>query len=162
VSLILAGALAAALLSVAQAQAAAPSEVIKACVNKKTKLVRISVHASTSYCGNESFRTWNQSGPKGDPGQPGLPGTDGVSGYEVVTDDFVYTVGEEFGTAVVECPTGKIPVGGGAKYANVSDWGYGSFLSDYPTETGWAVDWYHGNQTIEINFTAYAICALTS
>jgi hypothetical protein len=160
--LVLAAAMASALFSVAQAQAAAPPELIKACVNKQTKLVRISVYASKSYCGSESFRTWNQIGPKGDPGAPGLPGADGVSGYEVVTGDFVFTVSVEFGTATVDCPTGKVPVGGGVKFADVTDHGVASFLSDYPTNTGWAVDWYHGNQAVEVDFTAYAVCASMS
>jgi hypothetical protein len=58
--------------------AASPTEPIKACVNKTTKIVRISVHASPSWCGkNESYRSWSATGPAGPRGPQGEPGVGG-------------------------------------------------------------------------------------
>ncbi len=58
-----------------------PSAPIKACVNKTTKLVRISVFASPAWCGsNSSYRTWNTIGLTGATGATGATGPIGPSG----------------------------------------------------------------------------------
>lgn len=102
-------------------------------------------------------------GPEGTQGATGPAGTDGVSGYEIATDEFVMTVGVQLGSAGVDCPSGKSPIGGGYRFANSNHWAYGDVISSYPTSSGWEVLWYHGgDQSVPVGFTLYAICALTS
>jgi hypothetical protein len=63
------------------AGAVSPDAPIKACVNKVTKIVRISIYASTSFCGTgSSFRQWNTRGPVGPAGPAGAVGAKGATG----------------------------------------------------------------------------------
>ncbi len=81
-ALLMAGALA---LTFASAVGAAtpptnPS-VIKACVNKTTKTVRLSIYASPTFCkSTEVYRFWNVTGPKGATGATGVAGPRGFTG----------------------------------------------------------------------------------
>ena len=62
------------------------STVIKGCVNKETKVLRISVHASKSFCGpNQSYRFWNAVGPTGPKGATGPIGPKGATGATGLT-----------------------------------------------------------------------------
>ncbi len=68
-------------------------------------------------------------------------GPAGVSGYEVVTGAFVMTLNVEYGTSTVECPEGKVPIGGGYDYSDLFTKGIAAKEKDfmgasYPTETG--------------------------
>jgi hypothetical protein len=80
-------------------------QVIAGCVNKETKVLRI----SNSCRGYERELTWNQRGsegeagdrgPKGEPGPPGPPGsgTGGLADHEIVSTTF------DFATDGVEVP----------------------------------------------------------
>ena len=52
-------------------------------------------------------------GPKGDNGAPGQDGKNGVSGYQVITTQSAYDTAATK-TLNVQCPAGKVPIGGGA------------------------------------------------
>lgn len=134
----------------------------------------------------EVTRTWNQRGLTGATGQPGpsgAPGADGadgaagadgaqgpagVSGYEVVTGEFTMALNVEYGTSTLDCPTGKVPLGGGYDFSEV----YTVFSistpekdfmgASYPSGTGWTVKWKHGISNLPIDFTMYVVCATAS
>jgi hypothetical protein len=162
--------------------AAIPHSVTKVFVACRASggTIRIIDHQAGSRCqSTEKTLQWNQRGPAGPPGPAGADGADGsagadgpqgpagVSGYEVVTDDFVMTLQAESGTSTVECPTGKVPIGGGYDYSDLFTKNvapkYENFIgASYPTGTGWAVKWYHGIENLEINFSVYAVCASAS
>jgi hypothetical protein len=160
--------------------AAIPHSVTKvfvACLNSAGS-IRVIDHQAGQRCSSSRERTisWNQRGPAGPVGQDGPAGPEGsegeegpqgpagVSGYEVVSDDFVMTDQVEFGTSTVNCPVGKQPIGGGYDYSDLFTKGVApkekNFMgASYPTETGWAVKWYHGIDNLEIEFSVYVICA---
>jgi hypothetical protein len=105
------------------------------------------------------------AGPPGPSGASGAPGADGVSGYEVVTGDFAMTLNVDSGTSTVDCPSGKVPVGGGYDFSDLFHYSIASNYEDfmaasYPTATGWAVKWYHGIDNLVIQFSVYAVCAV--
>src|SRR4051812_12404887 len=100
--------------------AAIPSadKVFTACVTKTNGAVRLidteAIPAQT--CKSSEFRTtWNQAG------QPGTAGANGVSGYQVVDQPFHETnVTGGFVAVFFEaayCPTGMVPMGGGASFS---------------------------------------------
>ncbi|HEV8402261.1 MAG TPA: hypothetical protein VGQ31_04430, partial [Candidatus Limnocylindrales bacterium] len=66
-ALLLAGALALTFSSAVGASTPSSNpSVIKACVNKTTKTVRLSIYASPTYCkSTEVYRFWNVTGPTG-------------------------------------------------------------------------------------------------
>jgi hypothetical protein len=150
------------------ANAAIPNSITKVYVGCLNSLgaVRLIDHQAGKRCkSTERTISWNQ---RGQSGPVGAPGADGVSGREIVTEDFVMSVDAMSGTSIVECPDGKVPVGGGYDYGKGFDrprGQYGAVFMDasYPTETGWAVQWYHETaQNLEVPFTAYAVCAMAS
>jgi len=90
--------------AVGAAEPAGTGGVIKACVAKSTKAVRLSIFASPTFCrSDEVYRWWNSAGtpgatgpagaagapgapgaqgPKGDQGDPGINGTNGTNGVD--------------------------------------------------------------------------------
>ena len=60
--------------------AAAQSDVIRACVHKHSLTVRIIGPGQTCRHHEETFVQWNQTGPEGKPGPQGQPGPQGVPG----------------------------------------------------------------------------------
>jgi hypothetical protein len=61
--------------------AAAPNDLIKACVDKSTKIVRISIYASPTWCeSDEAYKEWNVTGPQGPAGPAGATGAAGATG----------------------------------------------------------------------------------
>lgn len=87
--------------------------------------------------------TWNQTGPQGP------AGPSGVSGYQVVTSSVANPVpvfASLNNTFVVtesaNCPSGKVPLGGGASftYDSTGDPVVGLENSDL-TSTGWSATW---------------------
>ena len=110
--------------------AAIPSSngTISACLDAKGALKVIDAEAGTTCGTGRQLLTWNQQGPqgvpgpqgpKGDPGpkgEAGPQGIAGVSGYELVsnTSAFSSTHTKEL---VLECPSGKKPLGGGGTTA---------------------------------------------
>ena len=164
------------------ANAAIPDSATKvytACMSDSGSIRLINYESGVRCKATEKTRTWNKLGPpgadgadgeKGETGDQGLkgdtgdPGPAGVSGYEVITDDFVMTLNVEYGTSTVDCPVGKVPIGGGYDYSdlftkNVATKEKDFMGASYPTESGWAVKWYHGIDNLAINFTVYVICA---
>lgn len=96
-------------------------------------------------------------------GATGRQGPPGVSGYNVVTRYFTVNTGTQL-LADVQCPSGQVPVGGGAHYGNAfpglgnAQWAYVSESSIDEARTGWAatlcVTANQGNTYFEVN----AIC----
>ena len=61
--------------------AASPDELIKACVDKSTKIVRISIYASPTWCeSDEAYKQWSVNGPVGPAGPQGAAGVAGAAG----------------------------------------------------------------------------------
>ena len=57
--------------------AATPSDpnLIKACSDKTTKITRITIYASPTWCkSTEAYKEWNKTGPKGATGATGATG----------------------------------------------------------------------------------------
>jgi hypothetical protein len=109
--------------------------VIHGCFAKSGGTLRV-IDASVTTCkAGETSLAWSQRGlpgPKGDPGEPGPPGPQGeqgepgapggLAGYEVL----VAETEENLTTpklANVQCPTGKLAVGGGATVFGVGSAG---------------------------------------
>jgi Collagen triple helix repeat (20 copies) len=106
-------------------------------------------------------------GAPGSKGADGAPGANGVSGYEIVTQDFTMTLGVVSGTSTVQCPDGKVAIGGGYDYSDLFTKNVGpkweNFIgASYPTGTGWSVKWWHEIDNLAIDFSVYAVCALAS
>src|SRR5262245_60755744 len=60
--------------------------IIKGCVDYKTKVMTISIYASTKFCGEgKSYRWWNVEGPRGEQGAKGAPGAQGPVGAKGAT-----------------------------------------------------------------------------
>lgn len=83
------------------------------------------------------------TGPQGAQGPAGPQGPAGASGYHVVTQYFTVNTGTQY-LADVQCPSGQVPVGGGAHYGNAfpgdgnAQWAYVSESSIDESRTGWA------------------------
>ena len=102
-------------------------------------------------------------GPQGPPGPPGPQGAAGASGYNVVTQYVTVNTGTQQ-LVDVHCPSGQVPVGGGAHYGNAfpglgnAQWAYVSESSIDESRTGWdstlVVTSTQGNTYFEAN----AIC----
>jgi len=158
------------------------TNVYTACMSDSGSIRLINYENGKRCKATEKTRTWNKVGPqglkgdtgdqglKGDTGDQGLKGDTGdqgpagVSGYEVLTEDFVMTLQVESGTSTVDCPVGKVPTGGGYDYSHLFTLSVATkeknFMgASYPTESGWAVKWYHGIDNLAINFTVYVVCA---
>jgi hypothetical protein len=71
---------------VVSANASAKTKTIYACMNKKTRLIRI-VGVTTKCKSTESKMWWNQRGPAGSDGRDGLPGMAGSSGTKGAKGD---------------------------------------------------------------------------
>ena len=161
------------------------NHVYSACMTGAGAIRMIDYEAGVRCGATETLISWNErgllgpAGPKGSTGSAGSdgapgpagtigpPGAPGVSGYEVVSDDFVMTLGVEYGTSSVECPDGKVAIGGGYDFSSLFTKGvdpkYRNFMgASYPTGTSWTVKWYHGIDNLEIAFSVYAVCALAS
>jgi hypothetical protein len=78
-------------------------------------------------------------------------------GYELVakTETVERTDVNEV-TVTVNCPSGKVPTGGGhSKLTDTDD--PGVIRINRPTETGWTVTWY-GNISLSATGTVYVVC----
>ena len=145
-------------------------EEIHACYNPAGQ---IRIVGSADDCkSQETPLTWNIVGPqglpgpqgpkgeqgeKGDQGDQGPAGPAGVSGYEVVSKDFQITSYVFSGDYSVDCPSGKVVLGGGAKGIPQSSSNPFVLRGSWPNgDSGWSVkifDYGFGNLTV------YAICA---
>jgi hypothetical protein len=55
--------------------------IIKACTDKTTKVTRITIYASPTWCkSTESYKWWNVTGPTGPKGDTGAQGPQGIQG----------------------------------------------------------------------------------
>src|SRR6476660_8996567 len=82
-TLLMAGALVLSMSGAVGASTPSASNVIKGCVNKTTKVVRLSIFASPTFCKRtEVYRFWNVTGPKGATGATGLTGPQGLQGLK--------------------------------------------------------------------------------
>ena len=183
--LLLAGAGAlAAVVAGGAAYAAIPSAdgTITACYRGQT----LRLVDSAADCGNtETAISWSQHGEQGPPGPPGKDGASGkdgangkdgapgaagppgpaggLAGYERLS----HTVqpSNDLASDVLDCPTGKVPVGGGASITGVIRTASGqipSIVNSNPTATGWfstgvAPQGY--SNTGSWSLTTYVICA---
>ena len=91
-------------------------------------------------------------GPKGDPG--------GLAGYEIVTSAPQSVAASDISVGTVNCPSGKVAVGGGAKVADPAN----VFIIDtYPNAdgSGWTAT--VGNVgASDSTYTVSAVCAATA
>ena len=95
--------------------------------------------------------SWNAQGSTGPEGPPGPPA---LTGLEVVTATSPFDNQTLTKAISVDCPSGKVPIGGGAS-AQGSD----SFIkASNPTASGWTATAV-GNSNFSV--TAYGICAIT-
>jgi len=110
---------------------------ISACRDAQGRLKVIDTEAGQSCPSNQQLLTWNQQGPAGTPG---------IAGRQVVTAESTID-SSQLKEVYVECPAGKLPLGGGAKalYWTSS----GEFLltelavaHSAPTYDGWGA-WAH-------------------
>jgi hypothetical protein len=153
--------------------------VIHGCYTKSGGTLRV-VDASVTKCkSTETSLNWAQRGlpgPQGDPGQPGPAGPQGEQGeqgepgapgglagrvrsFAQSDENSVFTK-----TEVANCPSGKVPVGGGARIDRIN----ASFTTvpevavgqSEPTDTGWRVEAHEVVPTdLPWLVMAFAVCA---
>src|SRR5215211_2056620 len=98
---------------VAYAGIPASNGVISACKDNKGALRLIDAEAGQSCNANQQLLTWNQQGP---------PGPAATSGREIVGGESLQSNGATLKNATAYCPSGKVPLGGGAAlYAVAAD-----------------------------------------
>jgi hypothetical protein len=136
--------------------------IIHACVNNSSGEIKIV--AETATCnGNRSPLDWNAqgvAGADGEDGEDGADGADGVSGYEqVILESDITDVNPLTAKGlVIECPDGKVVLGGGSQPN--SD--FMLTIESYPlTDDSWFVRHLNiTNAVIEdVLITGYAVCA---
>jgi hypothetical protein len=161
----------AALTGVAYATIPGGDGVIVGCYKNSGSNLRV-IDAAVDTCGpNETALPWSQTGPQGTSGAPGEPGAPGISGYEIVSNSVVRESGFGVGGGFVNCPAGKVPLGGGAGVSDPED-DDGSFFSagqvtmDFPFSEGGVSGWKANfvrvvvpNQSPPFTTTVYAVCA---
>ena len=85
-ALLMAGALVLSMSGAVGAATPADGNLIKACVDKTTKVTRITIYASPTWCkSTEAYKFWNRTGPvgpKGATGNAGANGTNGTNGVD--------------------------------------------------------------------------------
>jgi hypothetical protein len=77
--------------------------------------------------------------------------------YETVTTTTTFTETDPstgFITAESNCPSGKVPTGGGHDVLKWQNSPSGPIVSDGPTTTGWRVQWWIGGGPFPSPFTA--------
>ena len=80
-ALLIAGALALSLSGAVGAATPPDGNLIKACVDKTTKVTRVTIYASPTWCkSTESYKFWSKTGPVGPKGANGTNGTNGTNG----------------------------------------------------------------------------------
>ena len=80
-ALLIAGALALSLSGAVGAATPPDGNLIKACVDKTTKVTRVTIYASPTWCrSTESYKFWSKTGPVGPKGATGNAGTNGTNG----------------------------------------------------------------------------------
>ena len=105
------------------------------------------------------------AGPKGDTGATGPrgpqgPAGPGMTGYEIVEERVVVNILASNHVSV-DCPAGKVVVGGGARSGANYDEGYAdmNILDSFPVDQDtWFARAYYGGAYLHMNLTAYAIC----
>jgi hypothetical protein len=106
------------------------------------------------------------TGPRGVAGPQGATGPQGpagASGYNVVTQYVTVNTGTQQ-LMDVQCPSGQVPVGGGAHYGNAfpglgnAQWAYVSESSIDESRTGWASTLVVTSNQGNTYFEANAIC----
>ena len=98
-------------------------------------------------------------GLKGDAGPQGATGARGVSGYAVVTGEpVVYGEHVAYFTVTISCPTGKVPLGGGAALSSDSGIGIGQSYPVMGDAPGWRIH-VDNPQGKSGHLTPYAVCA---
>jgi hypothetical protein len=124
------------------AYAAIPSAngTITACKDSKGALKVIDTEAGQTCNANQQLLNWNQQGPAG---PAGPAGQSGVSGRQVTTTSSAYDSSAEK-IVYVPCPSGKMPVGGGATVETQVSSGYDvpdgvAIVVSVPNGAGWSL-----------------------
>lgn len=144
--------------------------VIHGCFKRSGGTLRV-IDPSVEVCGsNESPLSWSQVGPQGETGATGETGAPGISGYEIVSRSEDHGPGT-FAGGFVRCPTGKVPLGGGAGVSDPEDddgsfFGAASVEMDFPLSDLGGVGWkasFAPNPSLLVpsayRATVYAVCA---
>ena len=167
----LAGAVALAVLSLGTEAAA---QTIHACAKKSNGALRL-VSGPGQCSPSEDQVSWNGAGPQGPPGPAGPTGptgpqgpqgpagTSGLTGYEVVVEANHDANGFELHS--VECPTGKVPLGGGVWINTggqfedrhvIGSHPYGEAFTEALPPIGWRARAHHDG---DYSLYVWAICA---
>ncbi len=150
-----------------------PDGVIHGCFKRSGGTLRV-IDPSIETCGsNENPLSWGQVGPQGETGATGATGeagAPGISGYETVSRSQDHSAGTVAGGGVY-CPTGKVPLGGGAGVSEPGD-DDASFFSAasvdmaFPLSDAGGVGWgasFVPNPSLLVSeaytATVYAVCA---
>jgi hypothetical protein len=150
--------------------------VVHGCFAKSGGTLRV-IDASVTNCkSGETALSWNQQGvpgPKGDAGEPGPPGPQGAQGEPGAPGGLAgyvrfFTQSDENSvftkTQVANCPSGKVPVGGGGRIdrinASFTDVPEVALGQSEPTATGWRVEAHEVVPTdLPWVVSAYVVCA---
>jgi hypothetical protein len=165
---------AAAVAGVAFAVIPGPDGVIHGCFKGPSGNLRV-IDASVETCkNNELALAWSQTGPQGPQGEAGEAGAPGISGYEIVSRSQEHDAGFVAGGGFVDCPPGKVPLGGGAGVSEVGD-DDASFFSaatvemDFPfsnaVASGWKASFRRNTEIASPEpfvATVYAVCAFVA
>ena len=132
------------------------SGTISACRDNKGVLRVIDAEAGQTCANNQQLLTWNQQGPAGPPGPAG------ISGYETVIAS-ADTNGDNEATATVQCPPGKVILGGGANIHDADSDGVAFLVDSMPFGNGWRAEAARNWDTQQsFTVTVRAICAIVS
>jgi hypothetical protein len=101
------------------------------------------------------------TGPQGQQGPQGYPGPTGVSGWQYVVAGKTITHGQNSGTVIAYCPSGKRAFGGGV--TGVHDT-YLTLTENGPAgpDTGWQAWAYNASPSYSLTMYVWAICAYAS
>jgi hypothetical protein len=125
--------------------------IIHACYTSAGTLYLIKQPGLGQSClANHIEISWNVVGPQGPQGEQGPPGPSGVSGYEIKTGSHPVPPGVQ--ELTVECPPGKLPLGGGFTVPGID------VRSSEPHGNGWRVT----TATLQHGLFAFAVCAFVS
>jgi hypothetical protein len=134
------------------------SGVIHACL-KDGKLRVIDSDAGQTCTASEQALSWNQTGPAG---SQGPAGTNGFSGYKLIRMGPVSFTGNDLRRVEVQCPEGKVPLGGGWLSSNPDDlkiWGSAPMYLNADGVNGWRITMQGRAFDSAYNVYVYVTCA---
>ena len=134
-------------------------QVISACYEKRTGILRvIDAEAGKSCLRFEAAISWNQQGLEGDPGAPGAPGARGEPGPAGPASTVIRVGSVAQAVSLAHCVIGEVATGGGGVATGASP----ALSHSFPlngeagtTPTGWVARSANPDGFVQ----AYAVCA---